>query len=254
MKTINNEQFGQFLTQLRKEKELTQKQLAEKLYISDKAVSKWERGLSLPDISLLMPLATLFNVTTTELLSGKRINSDIQLTVEEVESLVAKTIIMSKEENEKSVRAKQQRKLIFLSGIIICSLELLFFVSLGYSLDYLYKNLATVELLMLIFGTYFTFFAKDVLPVYYDENKISFYHDGVFRMNIPGVSFNNSNWKYILKVTQISIMSIFILFPLLFFTISYSSPLLWENCRPILVFSSLLAMLIPVYVTGKKYE
>jgi len=72
MQTINNEEFGQFLTKLRKEKGLTQKQLAEQLYLSDKAVSKWERGLSLPDISLLMPLAKILGVTTTELL--RRLN------------------------------------------------------------------------------------------------------------------------------------------------------------------------------------
>ena len=57
MHEIDNEQFGQFLLQLRREKELTQRELAERLYVSDKAVSKWERGLSLPDIALLQPLA-----------------------------------------------------------------------------------------------------------------------------------------------------------------------------------------------------
>lgn len=44
---INNEKFGIFLARLRKERGMTQKELAEKLYVSDKAVSKWERGLSL---------------------------------------------------------------------------------------------------------------------------------------------------------------------------------------------------------------
>ena len=45
--TIDNEKFGAFLIQLRKENVMTQKELAERLYVSDKAVSKWERGLSL---------------------------------------------------------------------------------------------------------------------------------------------------------------------------------------------------------------
>ncbi len=47
MHEINNEKFGEFVVQLRKEKGMTQKELAEKLYVSDKAVSKWERGDSL---------------------------------------------------------------------------------------------------------------------------------------------------------------------------------------------------------------
>ena len=46
MYEMDKEQFGRFLGQLRREKDYTQKQLAEKLYISDKAVSKWERGVS----------------------------------------------------------------------------------------------------------------------------------------------------------------------------------------------------------------
>ena len=44
MHEIDNEQFGQFLLQLRREKELTQRELAERLYVSDKAVSKWQQG------------------------------------------------------------------------------------------------------------------------------------------------------------------------------------------------------------------
>lgn len=65
---LNKQALGNFLSQLRKEKGWTQKDLAEKLYVSDKAVSKWERGLSVPDVSLLMPLSELLGVSVTELL------------------------------------------------------------------------------------------------------------------------------------------------------------------------------------------
>ena len=54
MYQISNEKFGLFVTELRKEKNLTQKDLAEKLYVSDKTVSKWERGLSMPNVVLLI--------------------------------------------------------------------------------------------------------------------------------------------------------------------------------------------------------
>ena len=53
MYQISNEKFGLFVTELRKEKNLTQKDLAEKLYVSDKTVSKWERGLSMPNVVLV---------------------------------------------------------------------------------------------------------------------------------------------------------------------------------------------------------
>ena len=67
MKELDKEKMGLFIAQLRREKEATQKELADRLYVSDKAVSKWERGLSVPDISLLLPLAEILGVTTTEL-------------------------------------------------------------------------------------------------------------------------------------------------------------------------------------------
>ena len=51
MYQMDNEKFGAFIGELRREKHLTQKELAEKLFISDKAVSKWERGLSVPNDS-----------------------------------------------------------------------------------------------------------------------------------------------------------------------------------------------------------
>ena len=70
---LNNEyNMANFICELRKEKQLTQKQLAEKLSITDKAVSKWERGLGYPDITILPLLAEILNVTTNELLNGKR--------------------------------------------------------------------------------------------------------------------------------------------------------------------------------------
>ena len=71
MYELDKAAFGHFLAQLRREKGMTQKELAATLYVSDKAVSKWERGLSVPDISLLVPLAEQLNVTVAELLQGR---------------------------------------------------------------------------------------------------------------------------------------------------------------------------------------
>ena len=73
---MNNEKMGQFISELRKSRQMTQKELAEKLNISDKAVSKWERGLSCPDISLLSPLSGILGVTITELLNGERTGTE----------------------------------------------------------------------------------------------------------------------------------------------------------------------------------
>lgn len=62
---------GCFIAQLRKELGLTQKELAEKLEVTDKAISRWETGEGLPDTSLLKPLAEILGVSVGELLSGR---------------------------------------------------------------------------------------------------------------------------------------------------------------------------------------
>ncbi len=77
MEPINVEKFGQFIAALRREKGLTQKGLGERLFVSDKTVSKWERGLSMPSVELLLPLAETLGVTVTELLKGERMQAEM---------------------------------------------------------------------------------------------------------------------------------------------------------------------------------
>ena len=62
--------IGKFISERRKASNLTQNELAKKLHITDKAVSKWERGLSLPDISVLIPLAEILDISLYDLLRG----------------------------------------------------------------------------------------------------------------------------------------------------------------------------------------
>lgn len=72
---MNQEKIGKFISELRKEKKLTQEGLAEKLNITKNAVSKWERGLSLMDISLLKPLSEILGVSVSELLNGQKLEN-----------------------------------------------------------------------------------------------------------------------------------------------------------------------------------
>lgn len=68
---MNCEKIGRLIYNLRTEKKLTQQQLAECMHISDKAVSKWERGLGCPDISLLPALSNIFGINLENLLAGE---------------------------------------------------------------------------------------------------------------------------------------------------------------------------------------
>ena len=115
MYELNKIAFGSFLAQLRREKGMTQKELAACLYVSDKAVSKWERGLSVPDISLLVPLAEQLNVTVAELLQGCRVEEEQRFTREETEELIRKALTFSAEPPERR-QARTQKFLPLVWG------------------------------------------------------------------------------------------------------------------------------------------
>ncbi len=70
---MDNKKIGLFITNLRKKRNMTQKNLAKKLYVSDKAVSKWERGICMPDIALIEKLANILGVGVSEILKGEYI-------------------------------------------------------------------------------------------------------------------------------------------------------------------------------------
>lgn len=118
---MDNEKIGQFVFELRKSKQMTQKDLAAKLNITDKAVSKWERGLGYPDITTFSSLAKVLGVTTNELLSGKR---------EVTQKPKAEMIIQNTWEYAEKVSVSKNRKICsllkfiitvsFLLSIIVC--------------------------------------------------------------------------------------------------------------------------------------
>ena len=117
---MDKEKTGQLITELRKEKGLTQKQLADALNVTDKAVSKWERGLSFPDISMLEPLSELLDVSIMELLAGKRQDSDEPMSRKEAQDLINASVELSDEE----IRHKKERSrfiiIILIVFVLLC--------------------------------------------------------------------------------------------------------------------------------------
>ena len=117
---MDKEKTGQLITELRKEKGMTQKQLADALNVTDKAVSKWERGLSFPDISMLEPLSELLDVSIMELLAGKRQDGDEPMSREEAQDLINASVELGDEE----IRHKKERSRLII--IILLVFVLLF--------------------------------------------------------------------------------------------------------------------------------
>lgn len=76
---MDTQKFGTFIAQCRKEKGMTQSELAAKIMVTDKAVSRWERGKGFPDINLLLPLAEALEVSVLELMHSERQKDKVQL-------------------------------------------------------------------------------------------------------------------------------------------------------------------------------
>lgn len=104
---MDAQKFGTFIAQCRKEKGMTQSELAAKIMVTDKAVSRWERGKGFPDINLLLPLAEALEVSVFELMHSERQKEKAQLFQDD-------TVIVHLMENavEMNKQNKQQDRII----------------------------------------------------------------------------------------------------------------------------------------------
>lgn len=255
MYEIDKEAFGKFLSQQRKAKGYTQKALAEKLFVSDKAVSKWERSLSMPDISLLIPLSEILEVSVTELLEGQTFTEETHMEPDQVELLVKKALTFSQETPEKTRARKKKYALLFGGSCLLALLEL--FAGYWYFAEDFSQDLLIFEILCFFFGGYLWFFAQERLPGYYDENNISAYSHGPFRINLAGIHFNNSNWPKLLDYMRIWFTAALVAMPVLFiliFIISGSFSWNVNQINKIFVLLFLAGLFVPMYYLGRKYQ
>lgn len=112
--------IGAFIAACRKEKQLTQAQLAEKLNITDRAVSKWETGRSMPDSSIMLELCEILEIKVNELLSGEKIDTDAYTQSAEDNLMILKR----KDENSirKNVLFAVIYSIVLFLGILVCSI------------------------------------------------------------------------------------------------------------------------------------
>ena len=108
---MNQEKIGKFIAQERKNNDLTQEQLANKLGVTSKSISRWENGNTMPDISLFEPLCDELNITINELLKGQRLDNKKNQSKMQVESLI-----------DYSKYIKNKNKRIILTILFIMSL------------------------------------------------------------------------------------------------------------------------------------
>lgn len=117
---MNQQKIGEFIAEIRKSKNMTQSDLAQKMSVSINAVSKWERGLSMPDVSLLKPLSEELGITINELLSGEKI-------------LDQDLIVKSDQTILNTIHYKDQEKRKVIIQLVVCTIAFIIFL-LGLSI------------------------------------------------------------------------------------------------------------------------
>ena len=113
---MDQKQIGSFLKELRKEKSITQEQLAEQLNVSGRTVSRWETGNNMPDISLLVEISELFDVSIPEIINGERKSENMN---EEVKAVAKSMSDYALAEKEGIIKEVRNLGLIGLAALIV---------------------------------------------------------------------------------------------------------------------------------------
>ena len=124
---MNTQDFGRFISELRKEKGMTQLQLAEKLNVTDKAVSRWETGKNFPDIEIFEDLSKILEVSVSELLEGKRIEKEELITI-------------SQEQVVTQIKKNKKNKKVYLIIIAVVTLFAMVFAFFAMSYSGLFNG------------------------------------------------------------------------------------------------------------------
>ncbi|MGN1405976.1 MAG: helix-turn-helix domain-containing protein [Erysipelotrichaceae bacterium] len=136
--------FGLFIAELRKEKHLTQVELAGKINVTDKAVSRWERGVGFPDISLLQPLADALGISVLELMKSERIKEN-SVAFDDADNAVSDTIKAA--EYLKKLDLQKEKQIIYISAGLaaVLSVFVLLIDNTGWNIEnIIFTGLGTV--------------------------------------------------------------------------------------------------------------
>ncbi len=185
---MDNKKIGEFIKTIRKEKNLTQTELAEKLMVSDKTVSKWECGAGAPDVSLMIPLCEELGITVNELLSGERLGK------EEYMKKAEENFISVLEEGKKN---KKNTKALVVLGIASFLNVFLVMLAMSYMMEYkllegtFFKEWMGVAIIIFEFIILFA----TVIPICILDNGIAY-----FKCRNCGKTFRPTDKEYIMAV------------------------------------------------------
>lgn len=127
---MDSQKFGAFVVQCRKDKKMTQADLAAKLNVTDKAISRWERGVGFPDINTIEPLAAALDASVAELMKSERIDeSEVSITTSN--EIVNNTLNFA----EKQIQQERKNILSIIGCLTSAVILILYLDSIGWQLD-----------------------------------------------------------------------------------------------------------------------
>ena len=185
---MNQEKIGKYIAKCRKEKKLTQLELAEQLGCSDKSVSKWENGKCMPDLSLFNPLCEILGITVNDLMSGEKVDDK-----EYINTLEQNIVNMAADSEKRRKKKKRIIIMIFVFIFVFIFLGILFYNN--YELDVKYDSRVMkckIEDNKVIFETSglsvlnYEHTIKNI-----DGKKVYFFHSTIYLTNK-----RHSNWEY----------------------------------------------------------
>ena len=186
---MNQEKIGRFIAELRKEKNMTQQELADKLNITDRAISHWENGRSMPDAGVILELCKILNINVNELLSANKIKE------ENYNERAEESLLEMRREIE-----TQNKRILTLNKIIIY-LAIIIFVVIGLvatfiEMSMLIRNIIfAVDLVMLILIGFFTLNILQKTGYYECQECKHQYIPRYTQMFFSMSGITNTNWR-----------------------------------------------------------
>lgn len=183
--TLDKTQFGAIIAENRKRQELTQQMLAQKLHVTDKAVSKWERGLSYPDVTLLQPLAAALGLQVDDLLSCRAAEMENDMTTSPIpHPSPVETVLTITAEN----RRRQRKRLLFAAAAVVLACGLLVTALIAERR----KEAATLQQDILHLMSTYDYLREEYLP---DEINREAKYILLWQLYGTGTYFENENFR-----------------------------------------------------------
>ena len=142
---MDQQKIGEFLKTLRKEKDLTQEELADKMNVSRRTVSRWETGSNLPDLSILVELADLYDVDMREIFNGERKDETVDKDLKE-------TMLMAADYTDDHMKKVMKRMQLMFIGATVCGVLYIILLFFGPDIDTGIYGMLNGLLLGIMFG------------------------------------------------------------------------------------------------------